>query len=841
MRCIILSVVYNILFILTLIMSYASPVKAGWEWSPAVQNIFVDTPSYAYPVSPDVVVGKDGLSTAIWTVNSEAGKTCSVKVARHNGRTWDVPILIGYGCSDRPARLVKYGDGRLLAVWESGGFGDYHLESSAFNNGVWGDVIRLSGKSTDHINFDLSSNFSGSVALIQSLTDDHLIYKVEYSQLEEGGWDPSEVVGTSKQAGIVPLVSSVVSEDGVVTVVWSEGFYVNAALRRDNSWGTAERIGFSASNISSIQSVVDKVGAVTTTWSGQGVQSNRYYNGIWGKQVYVTKDVEYAPFALGLDGYGSPMLAWGEGGSVYYSLYESGVWGAKKIVHEGGVNVSGLFLSSSVYGANLYLVRSYSYRFSSISISIESINYSLGMWGSIKSHAGYSISSFFGRPGNMLSVSAGANGYTMLVWSSPGLINSQNASDPAPTPRLYELSLKRNGSGGVVLSNPVGIECGSDCTSGFYEGSIVRMQTNQACVLEWGGACSGQTCDVAIDADKEAIVYFKKLNNLLIASTGQGVVSAYPSGTDCGIGYENSYEPNTIVKMYATAEPLWGFKGWIGDCAGQDQDTCLIEMDANKSVEGIFNTSTLSVNKSGSGLITSDQGGAIYCGTRCTANFKPGTLVALTPNISERGYIFSGWSGDCSGSSVCNLDMTNDKNVTAAFTALPTYRMKVKRANGGTIESQPYGINCGEKRSNICVGEFYKGENVLLEAKPRPGLIVKSWRNCPSADGNNCRLIMTGNVNGVSVVYGKAPKYKVSVEKSKGGIVEIWQDGKIIKKCGKKTTDCQAKIEAGKTVEIKAKPESGRSYRWSGSCAGTDSSTCWVTMDSTKLIGIMFE
>ena len=213
-------VIYKICFIFMLIMSYALPVKAGWGWSPAVQNIFVDTPSYKYPVSTDVVVGKDGESTAIWTVNSEAEKRCSVKVARHNGRTWEAPISIGYGCSDRPARIVKYGDGRLLAVWESGGFGDYHLVSSDFNGLVWGEVIKLSGKSTEHINFDISSNFSGSVGLIQSLTDDHLIYSVEYSQLRDGRWDPSELIGTSKQAGLLPLVSIVVSEDSVVTVVW---------------------------------------------------------------------------------------------------------------------------------------------------------------------------------------------------------------------------------------------------------------------------------------------------------------------------------------------------------------------------------------------------------------------------------------------------------------------------------------------------------------------------------------------------------------------------------------------------------------------------------------------
>ena len=294
--------------------------------------------------------------------------------------------------------------------------------------------------------------------------------------------------------------------------------------------------------------------------------------------------------------------------------------------------------------------------------------------------------------------------------------------------------------------------------------------------------------------------------------------------------------------MYAKAEPLWGFKGWIGDCAGQDQDTCLIEMDANKSVEGVFNTSTLSVNKSGSGLITSDQGGAIYCGTRCTANFKPGTLVALTPNISERGYTFSGWSGDCSGSSVCNLDMASDKTVTAAFTALPIYKMKVKRVNGGTIESQPYGINCGAKGSNICVGEFYKGENVLLEAKPQTGLIVKSWSNCPSIDGNKCIIRMEKDIRNISVSYSKSPKYKLKLIKSKNGSVKMWQDGKAnFKLCGKNITSCSINIDATTDVIINAYPEPGRSYRWSGSCLGADTSTCRITMDSNKAAGVEFQ
>ncbi len=67
---------------------------------------------------------------------------------------------------------------------------------------------------------------------------------------------------------------------------------------------------------------------------------------------------------------------------------------------------------------------------------------------------------------------------------------------------------------------------------------------------------------------------------------------------------------------------------------------------------------TLTVNTSGSGSVNLDPPGGIYV---------DGTEVTLTPN-AESGFVFSGWSGDLTGSTnPAVLTMDGDKNVTAIF------------------------------------------------------------------------------------------------------------------------------------------------------------------------------
>jgi hypothetical protein len=71
----------------------------------------------------------------------------------------------------------------------------------------------------------------------------------------------------------------------------------------------------------------------------------------------------------------------------------------------------------------------------------------------------------------------------------------------------------------------------------------------------------------------------------------------------------------------------------------------------------------LSVSKTGSGTVT---GPGIDCGTDCSELYASGTSVTLTATPAS-GWLFSSWSGACSGTGNCTLTMNSNKSVTAAF------------------------------------------------------------------------------------------------------------------------------------------------------------------------------
>jgi len=71
----------------------------------------------------------------------------------------------------------------------------------------------------------------------------------------------------------------------------------------------------------------------------------------------------------------------------------------------------------------------------------------------------------------------------------------------------------------------------------------------------------------------------------------------------------------------------------------------------------------------GSGSVTSSPSG-ISCPSTCSSHPPFDSGVQLTAH-QDPGSVFDGWSGDCTGTGTCDLDMTTDKSVTATFRALP--------------------------------------------------------------------------------------------------------------------------------------------------------------------------
>jgi uncharacterized repeat protein (TIGR02543 family) len=116
-----------------------------------------------------------------------------------------------------------------------------------------------------------------------------------------------------------------------------------------------------------------------------------------------------------------------------------------------------------------------------------------------------------------------------------------------------------------------------------------------------------------------------------------------------------------------TATPAMGyaFSNWTGDCTGVGACN-MTNIQANKAVTANF-AALPPGNFSISGVANPPAAGSVTC---TPASVAAGSNAACSVNINA-GYLFTGWSGDCSGNGACNLtNIMANKVVTANFTPI---------------------------------------------------------------------------------------------------------------------------------------------------------------------------
>ena len=261
-----------------------------------------------------------------------------------------------------------------------------------------------------------------------------------------------------------------------------------------------------------------------------------------------------------------------------------------------------------------------------------------------------------------------------VVTSSPGGGASNTLSFSITAPPSSTLSVTKVGSG-TVTSSPAGISCGSTCSASYPNGQVITLQPSPGSGYSfagWSGACSGTgSCTVTMNANTAVTATFTAGTATLTitkAGTGSGTVTSTPAGINCGATCSATYVLGQKVTLQAVVPDGAIFAGWSGACTGTGL-TCAVTVSGNTSVTATFTLAyKLSVAKagSGSGTVTSAPAG-INCGSTCSAKYAAGQSVKLTatPPGNSR---FTGWTGACSGTGACTINMSSAQSVTAIFT-----------------------------------------------------------------------------------------------------------------------------------------------------------------------------
>jgi hypothetical protein len=258
----------------------------------------------------------------------------------------------------------------------------------------------------------------------------------------------------------------------------------------------------------------------------------------------------------------------------------------------------------------------------------------------------------------------------------------------------------------------------------FTTVNLPAAAAGHSVVLRWR---MGSDVSVSSQGWRIDNVQLRDGGRLTVAKTGNGsgTVTSNPAGISCAPTCSTTFDVGTSVTL--TAAPAVGttFAGWSGSgCAGSG--ACVVAVNADRSVTATFTlqSRSLTVTKTGNGVgkVTSLPAG-ISCPTTCLASFLYGTSLTLTATPSAKA-IFSGWTGDCTGTSkTCALSMTATHAATAKFTA----KCVVPKVVGKTLKKARARI----KKAHCRVGKIKrkastkKKKGRVLKQKPKPGKILK--------------------------------------------------------------------------------------------------------------------
>ena len=315
---------------------------------------------------------------------------------------------------------------------------------------------------------------------------------------------------------------------------------------------------------------------------------------------------------------------------------------------------------------------------------------------------------------------------------------------------------------------------------------------------------------------------------------------------------------------------------------------------ANTTITVVAVTYKLTVARPAGGTVT---GAGINCGTTtqsCTITMPGPTTIGLQATAAA-GYTFSGWTGDCSGSSLSyQLQLNGTKSCGASFAAIPAppppaastgvtggtaagsptsgvssalplgapYTLTIQRPSGGAVKAA--GIYCGTTGTS-CTTTMPGPMTVTLQAVADSGYVFLAWTGHCSGSNANLQLALEGprmcgasfiaaasagiqgtpspapsapaTTSGISAA-GALPMgapYTLTVTRPTGGRINAAGID-----CGTTGTRCSVTMPGSLRLGLKVTPDTGYTFTgWTGHCVGNQP-IYLLALDGPRTCGATF-
>jgi len=265
-------------------------------------------------------------------------------------------------------------------------------------------------------------------------------------------------------------------------------------------------------------------------------------------------------------------------------------------------------------------------------------------------NCGVDCSEPFASGTSVVLTAAAASGSTFAGWSGGGCTGTGTctvsmsaattvtasfnpASGFALTVSVAVQATSGGSASGRVVSNPVGIDCGTDCTETYTSGRVVALTPLPGTGSVFAGWTGNSDCtdgSVTMNANKSCTANFALVQALLtVTAIGNGSVSSTSGGITCGSTCSFSISLGSTLALQATPTTGSAFAGWSG--AGcQGTGSCSITLTTDTSVTAIFvgsgssPTDKIGIYRPSTGqwILDRNGNGALDCGiAHCVSTF----------------------------------------------------------------------------------------------------------------------------------------------------------------------------------------------------------------------------